>query len=503
MDETSCMSISGRLVPWISWDEWEHVGCYLFDEREGEVRKGLEIVSAWRIRRRVPVGVDATANLREVQLTDALKDDERASDHMIRLQYSLSIVRFVNGVADSAQKGRVAASVASLAQNVGIPRILVDIRHESTHNELPSLSTLRIAADEALKWLRKHYWATQKAHILRSRKKVGQAFDRYMESHILAAMKEDSAENVGDAVAVEYDVRKSKKERHVLLADLRSRVPGGTEDMLIQAFQESSCKVLEKNRATMVACGRAMRQIADEWKNIPSMIVQSYMQSLFQCTLNKAATIPIVWFEVALDLLAPNILRSILTECITKHSDTIYKKQMSVFIDVEIDKEFENSINCLQRACHACIQKLGQAESDFFLEFVLTFLTQPTSRELLVDMDAFIERVRPKRQKKPCGWVKVSEWTPCAIGMAPCSYNTNGVVPDIFVPENHLTTKGTFDVINDCTDKQNQGIQEDEEDIMQETVGGPAATTSPSTGDYSDGICLPPAASYFHSKMNQ
>ena len=36
-----------------------------------------------------------------------------------RLQYSMAIVRLVNGIADGAQKGRVASSVANLASSAG------------------------------------------------------------------------------------------------------------------------------------------------------------------------------------------------------------------------------------------------------------------------------------------------------------------------------------------------------------------------------------------------
>ena len=38
----------------------------------------------------------------------------------LRLQYSMTIVRLVNGVSDSSQKGRAAMSVANLAQDAGV-----------------------------------------------------------------------------------------------------------------------------------------------------------------------------------------------------------------------------------------------------------------------------------------------------------------------------------------------------------------------------------------------
>ena len=42
-----------------------------------------------------------------------------APDEVLRLQYSMAVVRLVNGIADSSQKGRVAASVAGHAAQAG------------------------------------------------------------------------------------------------------------------------------------------------------------------------------------------------------------------------------------------------------------------------------------------------------------------------------------------------------------------------------------------------
>lgn len=48
-----------------------------------------------------------------------------ASEQSLRLTYAMALVRFVNGVVDSGQKGQVATSVAMLASAFGLPRILV------------------------------------------------------------------------------------------------------------------------------------------------------------------------------------------------------------------------------------------------------------------------------------------------------------------------------------------------------------------------------------------
>ena len=47
----------------------------------------------------------------------------------------------------------------------GLPRLLVDIRHEASHNDLPSLPLLRLAASDALQWLQAGYWQRQQDHL--------------------------------------------------------------------------------------------------------------------------------------------------------------------------------------------------------------------------------------------------------------------------------------------------------------------------------------------------
>ena len=52
--------------------------------------------------------------------------------------------------------------------------MLVDIRHEATHNELPSLALLRLAAGHALDWLRASYWQRQAEHVAAEHARIRQ-----------------------------------------------------------------------------------------------------------------------------------------------------------------------------------------------------------------------------------------------------------------------------------------------------------------------------------------
>ena len=53
--------------------------------------------------------------------------------------------RFVNGAVDPLQsRQQYAIAVSSIAKDLGIPEFLVEIRHQATHNRLPTLSVLRL-----------------------------------------------------------------------------------------------------------------------------------------------------------------------------------------------------------------------------------------------------------------------------------------------------------------------------------------------------------------------
>jgi hypothetical protein len=64
----------------------------------------------------------------------------------LRLQGSMVILRLVNALVDPLQQKAYAQSVRGLAQTLDLPDNLVELRHESTHGELPTLSVLRHAA---------------------------------------------------------------------------------------------------------------------------------------------------------------------------------------------------------------------------------------------------------------------------------------------------------------------------------------------------------------------
>ncbi|KAI9911111.1 hypothetical protein PsorP6_008811 [Peronosclerospora sorghi] len=159
--------------------QWVHLG--LFSSDPYAQQRCVSRVASWRSRMQLPVAIDATAQLVELQLHESMAQQHHhavgvsSRSHMeLSLLYANIIVRCVNGLVDSSQKGAYALAVSTLAQRIGIPLWIVDLRHESTHNQLPSLSVLRFAARHLLAWLQVNYWEAQEDLIRGQVYRLGQ-----------------------------------------------------------------------------------------------------------------------------------------------------------------------------------------------------------------------------------------------------------------------------------------------------------------------------------------
>ncbi|XP_015873572.3 pre-rRNA-processing protein las1 isoform X6 [Ziziphus jujuba] len=177
---SSSSSYSLKLVPWLRWDEWLFVYHSLFSDSVDTVASALRKISAWRSRGCVPVTVEVTASIVEIQQKDPYfrKDqsndalgsranqfsDGELSEEMLAMLYCMAIMRLVNGVVEKTRK-KTEVSIAVAAAKIGIPRMLIDVRHEGSHRELPALQVVRSASVKALDWLKVYYWEPQKKAI--------------------------------------------------------------------------------------------------------------------------------------------------------------------------------------------------------------------------------------------------------------------------------------------------------------------------------------------------
>ncbi|XP_010922079.3 uncharacterized protein [Elaeis guineensis] len=176
MGSKGVLSSGYKLVPWSSWDQWNFVRESIFSSSPDSIAGALQRISAWRSRGCLPVPIEITAAFVEIQQKDpffrkAPMDDPLSSEEMLAMLYSMAITRLVNGYVEPAHK-KTRRSISELAEAVGIPRMLVDIRHESSHCNLPSIRLVRLASIKALDWLKSNYWEPQEKAIPDVRKEI-------------------------------------------------------------------------------------------------------------------------------------------------------------------------------------------------------------------------------------------------------------------------------------------------------------------------------------------
>eukprot|EP00928_Gymnodinium_smaydae_P048426 TRINITY_DN32378_c0_g1_i1.p1 TRINITY_DN32378_c0_g1~~TRINITY_DN32378_c0_g1_i1.p1 ORF type:complete len:607 (+),score=85.09 TRINITY_DN32378_c0_g1_i1:33-1823(+) len=158
-----------RVCAWASWAEWRDVYHLLSSASAPDRHAGVRRVQTWRTRGRLPVAIDVTGSFVEIMLCDPEFNPEvqtARGEHELQLMYSMANIRLVNGIVDIAQQGRAAAgSILNLAKELDWPQMFVDLRHEATHQRLPSLPMLRLAAKEAVWLLFERFWQPQLALV--------------------------------------------------------------------------------------------------------------------------------------------------------------------------------------------------------------------------------------------------------------------------------------------------------------------------------------------------
>ncbi|QSZ37307.1 hypothetical protein DSL72_009401 [Monilinia vaccinii-corymbosi] len=117
-------------------------------------RQAVSLISVWMQRGNCPHLVESTAIITSAILNDVPGN----SSYCVRAAYSAAFSRFVTGLLDSHQDKRRKVSMYSIAKTIGLPATYVELRHQATHEELPSLPKLRIAARKALQWIWDFYW---------------------------------------------------------------------------------------------------------------------------------------------------------------------------------------------------------------------------------------------------------------------------------------------------------------------------------------------------------
>ncbi|KAJ6240194.1 hypothetical protein M0813_24537 [Anaeramoeba flamelloides] len=178
-------------VPWIGRSEWLKVYQGFYQEKdESKLEEIFSIISCWDSRRGTPHYVSTTS------LIHKCLAQEKTNGDLQRLELSMALTRFINGVVDSYQTGSKVIPIRKLAKRLQIPSYLVQIRHDATHGKLPSLDFLKISSDYCMEWLQKRYWAPIAAKMAKDPiKAIEKILDGYFKSNLTLLQYQNSKNN--------------------------------------------------------------------------------------------------------------------------------------------------------------------------------------------------------------------------------------------------------------------------------------------------------------------
>ena len=103
----------------------------------------------------------------------------------------------MTGLLDSQQESKYKVSMYTQAQKIGLPAVFVDLRHEATHGDMPSLINLRSAAHRALKWLWDDYWKGLEREAVSTMGSVGSMVAASEGGRVKGEMDGDEVEQPG------------------------------------------------------------------------------------------------------------------------------------------------------------------------------------------------------------------------------------------------------------------------------------------------------------------
>ncbi|CAH9110178.1 unnamed protein product [Cuscuta epithymum] len=492
-----------KLVPWLNWEEWSIIADSLFSSSPLSVDSSLLRISTWRNRGCIPVAIDVTASIIEIQQKDPFFRDNvpkgaQLSEEILTMLYSMAITRFVNGVIEKNRK-KNEISIADAADAIGIPRMLIDVRHEGSHRDLPSLKLARLASTKALDWLQSYYWKPQRDAIKRDQTTKFQQETRDKLHELANCLKEK--EN-GTLCSFTKEKRPKKPVTKCLKNILRLYYSSSSEvvsvllEMLLNAL-DSSHLADQPDCAATVNGSLRIDAVLDYWKPVLTKLskkASDFLVTFLRGILEKIEILAATESQVGNATVSRQIqLLSLLLE-----SSAVNVKSEDSSEDLVLQKENLHAVlcKCLTLSSHGnkhlmsssvilasllgnipLLDKLKRlsllsvfeesdpptVQSEIFLLRQEESLRQAAKKLELIKLRSLKgKKVNGSPNRAGMGirrWVVVDSWRPCPIGMLPHDFGSSGRLPildciQVLEPSspNNNSGKRVADIAVECLD---------------------------------------------------
>lgn len=145
------------------------------------------------------------------------------------------------------------------AIDLGLPASFVELRHEATHRELPSLIVLRNASQRSLEWLWDYYWAKADPHAVSGPLNTGVLDDGVVADDDEGPLRDSMRDILGPLLKNEDDGGSSSEPPKKKRKPLQSRYQTS-----IAAQLASACKASRKGAVVLA------RILLDEGVLVPT-----------------------------------------------------------------------------------------------------------------------------------------------------------------------------------------------------------------------------------------
>ncbi|KAK6219734.1 las1 protein [Colletotrichum tabaci] len=220
-------------------------------------------VSMWMQRGNCPHMVESTALLTAAILSDG-ESKGSAGTYAVRAAYAAAFSRFVTGLLDGHQDKQRKLSMYSVAKTIGLPATFVELRHQATHETLPSLAKLRSAARKALVWIWEYYWqhlGPEDEVAVEVGENEGEGWERIEVSEKKVGVATAAA---GRAVVVAFLEEQDEARR----ADMKRWIDGLDEARLLATLD----KITETppNNIVLLAALRLLKEVLQKRQSVKS-----------------------------------------------------------------------------------------------------------------------------------------------------------------------------------------------------------------------------------------
>lgn len=155
--------------------------------------------------------------------------------------------------------------------------MLVDLRHESTHQSLPSLPLLQLASLAALDWLYKHYWTAQSHAVTKVEDGIRSELREYKKARdrsTKSANKQQVTAGEDEETPIEVTINSNE---NILLVDSSSSNASSSSSTGTQLNEK--CQEILRRFFSNITSGHSLQHTLTvvETKLIPIMLSDAFL----------------------------------------------------------------------------------------------------------------------------------------------------------------------------------------------------------------------------------